>query len=251
MSDEEVVDACTSDDAGVGGEAVGRTASKGHDSSRTPCNSDGGSSDGEHGVGSVCVPNIVEPAALSRARLAVSLTSLGGPNEERHVLLRRLRHAEASAGGVIIKSGNRNASAASTRTASGVRGMSEMVFPGKGASDEDWWNAVDRCVPTVVACLTGPDVARRKEAFALLSSAAARRSLLLPEELTRRLAEPRAAACVSPCDDGESGGPEPQGSMFDRRQEVMVKLCFSYARGLGFVDNGCRDVFTSGLRAIL
>lgn len=251
MSDEERVDACTSDDAGVGGEAVGRTASKGRDSSRTPCNSDSSSSGGEHGVGSVCVPNIVEPAALSRARLAVSLTCLGGPNEERHVLLRRLRHAEASAGGVIINSGNRNASATSTRTASGVRGMSEIEFPGEGASDEDWWSAVDRCVPTVVACLTGPDVARRKEAFALLSSAAARRSLILPKETTRRLAEPRAADCAPPCDDGERGGPEPQGSMFERRQEVMVKLCFSYARGLGFVDNGCREVFASGLRATL
>ncbi|CAN0115486.1 unnamed protein product, partial [Ectocarpus sp. 8 AP-2014] len=150
MSDEEIVDACASDDAGVGGEAVGRTASKGRDSSRTPCNSDGGSSGGEHGIRSVCVPKIVEPAALSRARLAVSLTCLGGPNEERHVLLRRLRHAEASAGGVIINSGNRNASATSTRAASGVRGMSEIVeFPGEGASDEDWWSAVDRCVPTV------------------------------------------------------------------------------------------------------
>ncbi|CAB1113240.1 unnamed protein product [Ectocarpus sp. CCAP 1310/34] len=251
MSDEEMVDACTSDDAGVGGEGVGRTASKSRESSGTPCNSDGGSSGGKHGVGSVCVPNIVEPAALSRARLAVSLTCLGGPNEERHVLLRRLRHLEASAGGVTVNSGKRNASATSARTASGVRGMSEIEFPGEDASDEDWWSAVDQCVPTVVACLTDPDVARRKEAFALLSSAAARRSLLLPKETTRRLAEPRAADCASPCDDGERGGPEPQGSMFDRRQEVMVKLCFSYARDLGFVDNGCREVFASGLRATL
>ncbi|CAM9244333.1 unnamed protein product [Ectocarpus fasciculatus] len=244
MADEEMVDACTSDGAGVGGEMVGRAAPKERVSSRTLCNSDGGSSGGEHGIGSVCVPNIVEPAALSRARLAVSLTCLGGPNEERHVLLRRLRHAEASAGGAI--------SNADTRAASDVSGMSEIVeFPDEGASDEDWWGAVDRCAPTVVAFLTGPDVSRRKEAFALLRSAAARRSLLLPKEKTRRLAEPRATDCVSPCDDGESGRRQPQGGTCGKGQEVMTKLCFSYARGLGFVDDGCREVFASGLRATL
>lgn len=252
MSDEEMVDACTSDDSGVGGEAVVRVAPKERVSSRTLCNSDGGSSGGDHGIESVCVPSIVEPAALNRARLAVSLSYLGGPNEERHVLLRRLRHAEVSAVGAMINSGSRNAFATSTRAANDIRGMSEMVeFPGEGALDEEWWSVVDRCIPTVVSCLTGPSVARRKDAFALLRSAAARRSPLLPKETTRRFAEPRATDRASPCDDEERGGPEPQGSMFDRRQEVMIKLCFSYARGLGFVDDGSREVFASGLRATL
>lgn len=246
-ADEEPASVRTSIEAGARGEAAGRATSEAGVGLHLVCG-DGG---GKYSVGSITsVPDIVEPASLGRARLAVSLTRLGGPNEERHKLLRKLREAEALAGSHFVGSGSGGAPAAPVRTASGIQGMSEGVeFPDDSASDEDWWDAAGRCVPTVVALLAGPRGARSTEAFSLLRKAAARRSLLCPD---RARPTGRAAMdCSSPRGNGERGGSVLAGELSESRQAVMNGLCFSYARSLGLVDDSGRERFGAGLKVAL
>ena len=214
-----------------------------------------GNGGGKQSFGSItCVPDVVEPAALGRARLAVSLTCLGGPNEERHTLLRKLQEAEALAGNDLIGSGYGGApDAAPVRTASGIRiqGLSGAVpFPDDGASDEAWWDVAGRCAPMVAALLAGPHGAGRTEAFSLLRKASSRRSLLCPE----RPRPPELATtdcCASPGANGESGDSAVEGGLPGRRHAAINRLCFSYARSLGFVDDGRRDQFEEGLKSAL
>eukprot|EP00903_Cladosiphon_okamuranus_P007097 g6896.t1 len=243
-ADEEPPGVRTVDGAGDGGGAVGSAAQRTIASAALGC----GDGDGKQAVrGNTCVPKVIEPAALGRARLAVSLTILGGPNEERHRLLRELRDAEALAGGDFVGWGPRCTPAALVQTASGIQGMPRVVqFPDDSASDEDWWDAAGRCAPIVAALLADPRAAQRKEAFSLLRKAAARRSLLCPEEA--RPAERGSMDCASPGANGERGSAL-EGDLFERRQAVVKKLCFSYALSLGFVDNTCRERFGVGLKA--
>lgn len=208
----------------------------------------GGTTNGVERV--TCAPRIVTPAALGRARLAVLLTVLGGPNEERHRRLKRLREAEALASGEDVAA----APAALASTASDAREVLEGAdFPDDGACDEDWWEAAGRCVPRVVASLTGSRGTASAEAFALLRKAAARRTLLLPEGAAPRAAEPAETDCAAPRGGGAKsrGGPVPGRNLSERRRAAMSKLLFSYARGLGLADDGGRDRFEAGLEAVL
>lgn len=232
--------------APVGAMPVGRAASRTITSSGLVC----GDSGGKQAVGGItCVPDMIEPAALGRARLAVWLTCLGGPNEERQKLLRKLRDAEALAGCEFVSWGLTCAPAALVRTASEIQGMSGLAqFPDDSASDEDWWDAAGRCAPMVAALLADPHEARRREAFSLLRRAAARRPLLCPGEA--RPAERGSMDCASSGANGVRGSPL-EGDLSERRQAVVNKLCFSYARSLGFVDDSRRERFGAGLKAAL
>ena len=228
--------------------AAGTAAARAAYSPGLVCGDGGGKRTG----GSITrVPDVIEPAALGRARLAVSLTRLGGPNEERHQLLRELREAEALAGSDFVGSGLRRAPAAPVRTARGAQGTSGVVqFPDDSASDGDWWDAAGRCAPTVAALLADPQGARRTEAFSLLRKAAARRSPLCPEGA--RPADPAAMECAASLgSDGGRGGSALEGDLRERRRTVVNKLCFSYARSLGFVDDSHRESFGAGLKAAL
>eukprot|EP00752_Nemacystus_decipiens_P011121 g9881.t1 len=246
-SDEEPAGVRTADDdPGAGGATVSKAVA----GSGRVCGDGGAQS-----VGSsmTCVPNIVEPAALGCARLAVSLTSMGGPNEDRHQLLRKLREAEALAAVDSGSSGYGGSPAAPARTAIGIhiQGMSGVgQFPDDSTSDEDWWDAAGRCAPMVAALLADPQETRRTEAFSLLRKAAAKRSPLCAEGAPP--AERAAKDCTSrPGADGGRGGSALEGGLSERGLAAMNRLCFSYARSLGFVDDSRGDQFEAGLKAAL
>ncbi|CAM9503789.1 unnamed protein product [Hapterophycus canaliculatus] len=249
----EPAGACVEDHSDLVGDIVGRAVSE---DSFGPGELYRGAQNGgcsQVGVGGIVnVPEIVEPAALGRARLAVMLTCLGGPNEERHKLLKELRRAEASAGGAIVASGVPNSLATSPKPASGAHKTRERVeFPGDDVPDKDWWGVAARCVAQVISLLSDPRSVRRTEAFKLLRKAAARGSPLLPQGATERPAGYGGMDCTFPKGDEERRGPTVEGDSTHSRQAVMAKLCFSYARSLGFVDDGCRERFDVGLRSIL
>lgn len=259
------------DDAGVGREAAGKAAPKGGVGSGLHLRRGEGASTFD--VGSiVCVPDIVEPAALGLARLAVSLTCLGGPNEDRHKLLRKLREAEAQMPAAIVvdapvASGvTANVAAAAGAGVHGVSLVEGVEFPDDSASDEEWWVAAGGCVLKVVERLSDPRGARSAEAFELLRKAAARRSFLWPEEEEATTAcsaaeGERVAMDNTCCPRGKGDGRGHSalgGDWSDRKNAVMSKMCFSYARSLGFVDDidgngngGDRDRFEVGLKDTL
>lgn len=201
---------------------------------------------GRGGVMAAHIPDVlvpVEPAGLGCARLVVSLTSLGGPTEERRNRMRGLRDAEAlAAAPSACLRGDAVAVAAATAAATAtvtvattasaaadapdagdvgvtsqharddLRGMAQVThFPEDGLSDEDWWSAARQCVSTVVAVLANPRGPRTDEAFALLARAAAKRPALPPG--------PAAAAARAPgfttANNRDGGTPRVPGSEGD------------------------------------
>lgn len=249
----ETASACVEDHADLGGVVAGSAASEEGIGPGKPCINGGGGGGAQIGIeGIVRVPDIVEPAALARARLAVMLTCLGGPHEERSKLMRKLRDAEASAGRVTVGSGVIKDLAPSAHPVSGNYETRERVeLPREDIPDEDWWGVAARCVPQVVSWLSDPRSVGRTEAFMLLRKAAARRSTLLPQGAAQRPAEHAAVGCTFPIGNEERRNPDVEGDLTHSRQAVMSKLCFSYARSLGFVDDSCLERFDSGLRGTL
>ncbi|CAM9355665.1 unnamed protein product [Scytosiphon promiscuus] len=249
-ADGETAGAFVEDRVDRVGNAVGMAVSEEISVPGKLCRGGGGGGCPQTGVaGIVLVPNIVEPAALSRARLAVMLTCLGGPNEERNNLLRKLRDAEASASRVMIASEHLVVSSQTTRGDHGKREREE--FPGAGLPDEDWRDVAARCVPRVVALLSDPRSDGRKEAFKFLREAAARSSPLLASRPTQHPDKDVSMGSSPPVGDAERRNSSGEDNLDRSMQAVMTKLCFSYARSLGFADDGNREQFDSGLRRTL
>ena len=236
-------------------------------------------------ISDVMVP--LEPVGLGCARLVVSLTSLGGPNEERRNRMQRLRDVEVLAcapsaclrgDAAAAATAVGTAAAASTATVAAIaaadatgsisqhatgdlRGMAQVaLFPEDSLSDEDWWSAARQCVSTVVEVLAKPRGPHTDEAFALLATAAAKGPALPPDPTA---AAPRAPefAGANNRDSGTPSVPRSEGNVPGERPVVaavaaaavsaMENLLFSYACGLGLVDGSDRNRFGAGLRNTL
>lgn len=205
----------------------------------------GGGGEGEGGLGT---PGVIGLVALGRARLAVSLMCLGGPTEERQLRMRSFRGAEAAAGGCGRMS-LENDSAMTFPVTDGFLQLSEAVeFPADSMLDVDWWESAGRCVSTVASSIADPESPRTTEAFGLLRKSIVRNSPLFAERTA-----PQRAATAAAADFVDRGGGSYRVSVSEgdvaKPQAVMQRLCFSYARGLGLVDDDCRDTFEAGLNA--
>lgn len=230
----------------------------------------------------VMVP--LEPVGLGCARLVVSLTTLGGPTEERRNRMQRLRDAEVLAGApsaclrgdaVAAATAAGTASAAATATVAAtaaadpvgvtsqqrgdLRGMAQVaLFPEDSLPDEDWWSAARQCVLTVVEVLAKPRGPQTDEAFALLTTAAAKGPALPPGTAA---AAPPEFAGANNRDSGAPRVPRSEGNVPGEQPVVaavaaaavsaMENLLFSYACSLGLVDGSDRDRFGAGLRNTL
>lgn len=254
-----------------GGDKEAMVSESGTSSGQARIGSKGGGKGGEIAA---YVHNMVpvEPAGLGRARLMVSLTSLGGPTEERRNMMRRLRDVEASAGAPSGCPRRESAAAAVSTAASAtaaadapdadyvgvvsqyargyLSGMPQVAqFPEECLLDEDWWSAARECVSTVVMVLAKPRGPRTDEAFALLTTAAARGPVLVPGQAA---AAPRAPGFAGADNHVgrrvEDAMPNTPGAAAETTVTTMEKLLFSYARGLGLVDSDDRDRFGAGLR---
>lgn len=203
-------------------------------------------------------PPILEPATLARARLAVSLAFLGGPTEERQLRLQSLDAAEMSAAGLSgIDPGYRSRCSAGNVAppkdsfAREAEAEAGVKIPDDKLSDVDWWDRAGKQVSMVVTSLAesrqGP---RAAEAFTLLQKAAARKSLLLPNHTTSSTEMSRTPMTRDRYVDGEHRSISVAKDDSDRATTVVERLCFTYACGLGLVNDAPRDSFGSGLRVL-
>lgn len=205
------------------------------------------------------VVGVLEPVSLTRARLAISLACLGGPSEERHVRMRRIRAVSASAALTSHSQSGRDSSGSGVVLSRNYsRPMAEAVeFPSDGLSDREWWDAAAQSALSVAAALSKPGEHRNKKALDVLKESVSRRSLVLPEVRRRREAIRGSYVSVKDRDDERRDaiadpGARPRGGVTaDRMRAVMRDMCFSYARSVGLVDGSVRVQFASGWRATM
>lgn len=233
-------------------ERLARQQAAAEESARSVATSDMETGDavdgGGEGEGVLGTPGVIGLVALGRARLAVSLMCLGGPTEERQLRMRSLRGAEAAAGGCGRMS-LENDSAMTFPVTGGLLQLSEAVeLPADSMLGVDWWESAGRCASTVASSIADPESPQTTEAFALLRKAIVRKSPLFVER-----AAPQRAATAAAADFVDRGGGSYRVGVSEgdvaKPQAVMQRLCFSYARGLGLVDDDCRDTFEAGLDA--
>lgn len=207
---------------------------------------------------------ILDPVVLARARLAVCLSCAGGPTEARYVRLQKIRRAEASAAGIAIA--GRNASGNRPPASFHLPASDAVDFPTGALQNDEWFAWAGRCVLTVVAALTNlNEESGAKEAFALLSEAAARdcpclvgrgiRGCRPPASVARNNEGDRGHECGDGGDGEYSGSEGCAGKVRQsgdgipfRNPSAMESLCFYYAQSLGFVCKEERDSFKEGMR---
>lgn len=204
------------------------------------------------------VASVLEPVSLTRARLAISLACLGGPTEERHVRMRRIRAVSASAALTSHSpSGGDSFGSGVVLSRNDSRPMAEAVeFPSGVLLDREWWDAAARCALSVAAALSKSGEHRNREALDVLKESISRRSLVLPEVGRRREARRGGSRGSVKGRDGEGrdaiAAPEARpeaGVTADKMRAVMRDMCFSYARSVGLVDRIVKDQFAKGWRA--